>query len=83
MSSDMKDTEKQIDEVLTACYSTKPNGRAWCTRHLHSLDVGVCISCEASKRLSDLIKRETDKAHQEGYKKGYINAGIEAINGQD
>ena len=38
---------------------------------------------EAKAAIQQLIKRETDKAHQEGYKKGYINAGIEAINGRD
>lgn len=69
MSSDMKDTElrQELADVLMT-----PN-QAW--RGMKKIPIELIWGLE------QLIKRETDKAHQEGYKKGYINAGIEALNG--
>lgn len=66
MSSDMKDTELETRIENMLDFFTQPG-----EKYLKDLQ----------NDLVDLIKRETDKAHQEGYKKGYINAGIEALNG--
>jgi hypothetical protein len=66
MSSDMKDTE--LDSLIDQYF---PKDK----RHAR----GQAILMKPA--IQQLIKRETDRAHQEGYKKGYINAGIEALNG--
>lgn len=77
MSSDMEDTE--LDRILGKYAEIL-------MEHFKRVVVQGDLTVVPAKEtlrseLQRLIKRETDKAHQEGYKKGYINAGIEALNG--
>ncbi len=93
MSSDMKDTpiidrkaidrlkrlKRRRDFLQSRVADGDVNGRelSFDKGELSALEWAV----EVIETTQALIKRETDKAHQEGYKKGYINAGIEALNG--
>ena len=64
MTSDMKDTELETRIENMLDFFTQPG-----EKYLKDLQ----------NDLVDLIKRETDKARQEGYKKGYLDAGIAEI----
>jgi len=61
----IKDIEKKVDDVLASKYATKPDGHAWCTRHLHKLDIGICISCSAAKEIMQLIDSAITEARIE------------------
>lgn len=54
--SDTMNIDKVLDDILTSKFATKPNGRAWCMRHSHKLDMGVCVSCDAVQAIKQLIK---------------------------
>src|SRR5690606_21092322 len=49
---------ERLDEILTAKFSTRPDGGAWCMKHLHKLEVGVCRSCEAADAIRTLVLEE-------------------------
>jgi len=84
MSSDMKDTAKILDEFAEQMREIRATAQEDYYYETHGMADDIDEAYElAAQQIQQLIKRETDKAHQEGYKKGYIDAGIEAINGQD
>ena len=49
-------TTDKIDEILTANFATKPDGKAWCTLHAHKLDLGICVSCKAKSQILALVE---------------------------
>jgi hypothetical protein len=54
-----------LDEILVKNFATKPDGGAWCTVHLHKLDLGICLSCEAKAQIEQYIEDKVLEARIE------------------